>query len=104
MSAYRSPTLTPPVDTTPPWWQRVWFCVNRRDACERWQWARREVGGRWSWGLYGYGIFEFAWARVDDCPGQHYLGVSRAATASRDATLERLSMCSSRRCTCEVWP
>jgi hypothetical protein len=44
---YRTTMLTPPVDTSPPWWQRAWFRVARDDAAQRWQWARRAIGGRW---------------------------------------------------------
>ena len=35
MSAYRNATLTPPVDTTPPWWQRVWFWIKGETAVIR---------------------------------------------------------------------
>jgi len=64
---YRMATLTPPVDTSPPWWQRAWFRVARDDAAQRWQWARRAIGGRWSQ-LPGDG-YSWRWVRTPVCLG-----------------------------------
>jgi hypothetical protein len=96
---YRTATLTSPVDTSPPWWQRAWFRVARGDAAQRWQWARRAIGGRWSPQFVG-DFMEVAMLPCDACPcepEQQFFG-------GHDEARERWGVCSHRRCLCEVWP
>ncbi len=99
---YRTPTLTPPVDTPPPWWQRAWFRVGRDDAAERWQWARRAIGGRWSPQFAG-DFMEVAMQPCAACPcgrETYFFGLFESSDGAR----ERWGVCSQRRCLCEVWP
>ena len=106
MMPYRDAMLVPPQDTTPPWWQRVWFSVARDDAAQWWQWARRAIGGRWSW-VY-FADFVWGWERLElseTCPAQsRSYDVWCALVEDPDGTKERFGECSRRRCSCEVWP
>jgi len=99
---YRMATVTPPDGTSPPLWQRAWFRVDREDAAQRWQWARRAIGGRWSPQFVG-DFMEVAMQPCDACPcdsERQFFGLFEWPNEAR----ERWGMCSLRRCICEVWP
>lgn len=99
---YRTATLTPPVDTSPPWWQRVWFRVDREDAAQRWRWARRAIGGRWTLAI-GEDCRTTAWDRVSQCPAR---GLDGLGCDKHKCHCPHVldGMCHVRKCYCEVWP
>ena len=118
---YRDATLTPPVDTTPPWWQRLWFWLDRESACRLWQWARRRVGGRWYEGVSFFGGREpwcVAWmrSRDGDCPltwhrftedeerGVAIIWAIDMRAQNRTIDHHRATVDEHGRCGCEVWP
>lgn len=116
MSAhYRTPTLTPPVDDSPPLWQRLRFRIDRSEACRRWQWARREAGGRWATVVHsvGGGAFVRLWHPTQHCPltwDRHTPHNNSAILAmvgnDHNATIDahRAEVDAEGRCPCEVWP
>lgn len=126
MSAYRNATLTPPVDTTPPWWQRLAAKVapNLSGACD-WQWYRRAVGGRWCrvrltshtvdlLGRYQWRVEGETWAHLTNCPRTVEIGRRRYSAGLDFATRLPMPMNwdaeavhtvdTEGRCSCEVWP
>ena len=98
---YREATFTPPVATSPPWWQRAWFRVARVDAAQRWRWARQAMGGRWSPCFVG-DFMEVEMQPCEACPcgGEAYFF---GLFESSDDARERWGTCSRRRCICEVY-
>lgn len=117
MSAYRTPTLTPPVDDSPPWWQRVAATVAPDlGGASAWQWYRQRVGGRWCRVRLrddrgrDAGVM---WARVHCCPRPRYIGRQRysglwlvggppSVPIGWDAEAVH-TVDDEGRCTCEVW-
>lgn len=105
-SAYRTPTLTPPV--APPLWQRA---VARLlpDIATEWKWFRERVGGRWCVVdvRVGYGrqIPGGLWTRIAACP--FVTGSLWVPELSIYGTMTGFRVRAHHddgRCTCEVYP
>lgn len=46
----------------------MWFRVDRSVAAQLWQWARREIGGRWvTQAEYIGGFDDGPWVRIAEC-------------------------------------
>lgn len=119
---YRTPTLTPPADTSPPWWQRAVAAVAPDlGGASEWQWYRQRVGGRWCRvRLYSEHTGNLRrdegvmWARVHCCPrprdiGRHrysglwLVGGPPLVPIGWDAEAVH-EVGADGRCSCEVWP
>lgn len=97
MTPYRTPAKV-----SIPWWQRAWFWFDRHDAAQRWEWARRRVGGRWTKTLADCGRM-LVWSQVTDCPAS---GWGSLGCNKEECFCPRVlfGMCHVRMCFCEVWP
>lgn len=95
---YRDATFTEQ-PRVPPWWQRVWYCVDRTGACEHWQWARQAAGGRWTRDLAPFKFLTVEWRRVVWCPA-----FGQRPRTERDRFHRVLGFCTPNRCRCEVYP
>lgn len=102
MTPYRASSPVADVSDVIPWWQRVWFRFNSDGAAQRWQWARRAIGGRWSKLLADCGRVT-VWKQANDCParGRGDLGCDKHKCYCEPINA---GMCHVRKCYCEVYP
>lgn len=102
MSPYRASKPVADAAEVIPWWQRVRFRFDRDGAAQRWQWARRAIGGRWTLGI-GEDYRTAVWGRVNHCPARGWdeLGCDKNK-CNCPHVLD--GMCHVRKCYCEVYP
>ncbi len=111
---YRAPTFTSKTEESIPWWQAAWFRIARQDATDRWQWARRAVGGRWvkraKYGDLEAGLGMSRMMRVSECPSSwptftddQIRRMNVFSSIEARSQNQQQEYCAGH-CRCEVWP